>query len=204
MSPMEFCWGLFCSCCQWDPRRCSVRLLQLQDNSWGSRKSEAEGASKLFSDSSQKATEEKKKKSLKSSQDVLILNVIQMWYKSLTNKQELCKQLLEFYTVCSNTTKTPKILTVFSSNLVVCQNAKNNSGNKKTYRQNGLATFPKLWIAEMHWDPACSHTPFEQQTSGLNSRSHHRRETLQLLLPIQQQASPSLVSKNLKEANETT
>lgn len=37
-----------------------MRLLQLQDNNWGSRKSEAEGASKLFSDSSQKATEEKK------------------------------------------------------------------------------------------------------------------------------------------------
>lgn len=33
---------------------------------------------------------------------------------------------------------------VFPSNPGVYQNAKNNSGNKKTCKQNGLATLPKL------------------------------------------------------------
>lgn len=69
----------------------------------------------------------------------------------------------------------------------------------KTYGQNALATLPKPWVVEMPWDPACPHTAFEQQTSGLSIRSCHGRAARQLLLAIQQRASPSLVSKNLKE-----
>lgn len=64
-----------------------MHLFQLQDNSWGPRKSEAEGASKLLSDSSLKS-KRKKKKSLKSYQDVLILNI-----KNYTSVSHLYKSL---------------------------------------------------------------------------------------------------------------
>lgn len=63
-----------------------MHLFQLQDNSWGPRKSEAEGASKLLSDSSLKS--KRKKKSLKSYQDVLILNI-----KNYTSVSHLYKSL---------------------------------------------------------------------------------------------------------------
>lgn len=70
--------------------------------------------------------------------------------------------------------------------------------------KNGLATLSKLWIVEIHWNPPCSQISFEQQISALNIRSHHRRDTPQLLLAIWQWPSPTSLSKNLKEVEETT
>lgn len=118
--------------------------------------------------------------------------------KSLPNKQELCKQLLEYYAVCSKAVKMPEIFTVFCLTQGCAKMQNIILVTRPLTDKMVLQHFPSCEQQEcigflfVHIHHLGANIGFKYQVSAI-------RETLQLLLAIQQQASPSLDLKNLSQ-----